>query len=217
MPEQIKSYRTIAKPGSNEIVIKKSRFIASMQRCSSAEEAEQFIADIKKKYRDATHNTFAYRVGQLEKASDNGEPQGTAGVPELTSLRLMKLDQVVVVVTRYFGGIKLGAGGLVRAYANSATACAEKLGVVVCCPQVKLAFACSYHQLGLVQNYLRQNEIEVADTAYGTDVAWQIWLDDDDSLLQKTETDLSNLLSEQVSLKEVGRDFREIPVSKQKK
>lgn len=214
MPEKIKSYRTIAKSGSNEIVIKKSRFIASMQSCSSTEEAEQFIAGIKKKYRDATHNTFAYRVGQLEKASDNGEPQGTAGVPELTSLRLMKLDQVVVTVTRYFGGIKLGAGGLVRAYANSVTACAEKLGVIVCCPQVKLSFACSYHQLGLVQNYLHQNEIEITATDYGTDVAWQIWLDDDASLLKQTETDLSNLLSEQVSLKEIGRDFREIPVAK---
>lgn len=211
------SYRTIAQTGTNELVIKKSRFITTMKRCSNADEAEQFITQVKTKYKDATHNTFAYRVGNLEKASDNGEPQGTAGVPELTSLRLMRLDHIAAVVTRYFGGIKLGAGGLVRAYANSVTACAEKIGLVVLKPQLKLAFACNYHQLGLVQNYLRQNELQIAKTDYGAEVAWQIYLDKDAALLKKTATDLSNLLSRPVELHKIATTFREVPLPKQKK
>lgn len=217
MTDEQKSYRTIAKAGANEIIIKKSRFITTMKRCSSADEAEQFIQQVKAQYNDATHNTFAYRVGNLEKASDNGEPQGTAGVPELTSLRLMKLTNIAAVVTRYFGGIKLGAGGLVRAYANSVTACAEKIGIVICKPQLKLAFSCNYHQLGLVQNYLRQNNIAIAKTDYGAQVAWQIYLDDDPALLTKTATDLSNLLSRPVELHKIATTFREVPVAKQKK
>ncbi|MFC2695267.1 MAG: YigZ family protein [Lactobacillus sp.] len=217
MTAEIKSYRTIAGAGTNEMTIKKSRFITSMQRCNSTAEAEQFIAKIKKQYHDATHNTFAYRIGNLEKASDNGEPQGTAGVPELTSLRLMKLTNVASVVTRYFGGIKLGAGGLVRAYANSVTNCAEKIGLVVCRTQLLLTFSCNYHQLGLVQNYLRQNEIAVAKTDYGSAVTWQIYLDADPDLVQKTSVELSDLLSRPVNLKKLATSFREIPLSKAKK
>ena len=109
-------FLTIAKNTSNEMVIKKSRFICSIARVTSDEAAQQFINQISTENRKATHNCYAYTVGdrdQIQRESDNGEPSGTAGVPILESLQLAKLHNVVAVVTRYFGGIKLGAGGLV--------------------------------------------------------------------------------------------------------
>ena len=112
-------FLTIAKNTSNEMVIKKSRFICSIARVTSDEAAQQFINQISTENRKATHNCYAYMVGdrdQIQRESDNGEPSGTAGVPILESLQLAKLHNVVAVVTRYFGGIKLGGGGLVRAY-----------------------------------------------------------------------------------------------------
>ena len=117
-------FLTIAKNTSNEMVIKKSRFICSIARVTSDEAAQQFINQISTENRKATHNCYAYMVGdrdQIQRESDNGEPSGTAGVPILESLQLAKLHNVVAVVTRYFGGIKLGAGGLIRAYSNSTT------------------------------------------------------------------------------------------------
>ena len=111
-------FLTIAKNTSNEMVIKKSRFICSIARVTSDEAAQQFINQISTENRKATHNCYAYMVGdrdQIQRESDNGEPSGTAGVPILESLQLAKLHNVVAVVTRYFGGIKLGAGGLIRA------------------------------------------------------------------------------------------------------
>ncbi|WP_201346895.1 IMPACT family protein, partial [Lactobacillus nasalidis] len=109
-------FLTIKEGGQHELVIKKSRFIATFARIGSEQEARDFIAATSKKYHDATHNTYAYTLGLNDehvKSSDNGEPAGTAGVPELRTLQLMQLKNVAVVVTRYFGGIKLGAGGLI--------------------------------------------------------------------------------------------------------
>ena len=118
------NFLTIKENGTGELIIKKSRFIANIARTTTTDAANDFIQKISKKYRDASHNTFAYTIGLNDdqvKESDNGEPSGTAGVPELKALQLMNLKNVTVVVTRYFGGIKLGAGGLIRAYSNSVT------------------------------------------------------------------------------------------------
>ena len=107
------AYLTIKENGSNEIVIKKSRFICNLARTEDVNAAQKFIETITKKYHDATHNTYAYTLGLNDnqvKASDNGEPSGTAGIPELKALQLMNLKNVTAVVTRYFGGTKLGAG-----------------------------------------------------------------------------------------------------------
>ena len=115
------------------MVIKKSRFIWSIARVTSDEAAQQFINQISTENRKATHNCYAYMVGdrdQIQRESDNGEPSGTAGVPILESLQLAKLHNVVAVVTRYFGGIKLGAGGLIRSYSNSTTNAIHKAGLV---------------------------------------------------------------------------------------
>lgn len=120
----MKEYTTIQGENTVEIVIEKSRFIATAIHVDSVEEAQEFIASKRKKYFDATHNCYGYLIGDKAKFSDDGEPQGTAGMPIYECIKNSKIDHVCVVVTRYFGGIKLGAGGLVRAYSGS---CAEAL------------------------------------------------------------------------------------------
>lgn len=120
----MKEYTTIQGENTVEIVIEKSRFIATAIHVDSVEEVQEFIASKRKKYFDATHNCYGYIIGDKAKFSDDGEPQGTAGMPIYECIKNSKIDHVCVVVTRYFGGIKLGAGGLVRAYSGS---CAEAL------------------------------------------------------------------------------------------
>ena len=120
----MKEYTTIQGDNTVEIVIEKSRFIATAIHVDSVEEAQEFVASKRKKYFDATHNCYGYLIGDKAKFSDDGEPQGTAGMPIYECIKNSKIDHVCVVVTRYFGGIKLGAGGLVRAYSGS---CAEAL------------------------------------------------------------------------------------------
>lgn len=120
----MKEYTTIQGENTVEIIIEKSRFIATAINVDSVEQSTDFIASKRKKYFDATHNCYAYVIGDKAKFSDDGEPQGTAGMPIYECIKNSKIDHVCVVVTRYFGGIKLGAGGLVRAYSGS---CAEVL------------------------------------------------------------------------------------------
>ncbi len=207
------NFLTIKENGSNELIIKKSRFIASIARTSSTEEANEFIQQISKKYRDATHNTFAYTIGINDdqvKESDNGEPSGTAGVPELKALQLMNLKNVTVVVTRYFGGIKLGAGGLIRAYSNSVTSVVEKVGVIKRVLQQELIFNVPYNRFDEVDHYLKTNNVFIANTEYGVDVTIHIFLDDDNQVPVKN--DLTNLLSGQITFKKGVKRYNEIPV-----
>ena len=207
------NFLTIKENGSGELIIKKSRFIASIARTNSVEEANAFIQEISKKYRDANHNTFAYTIGLNDdqvKESDNGEPSGTAGVPELKALQLMKLKNVTVVVTRYFGGIKLGAGGLIRAYSNSVTNAVEKVGVIKRVLQQELIFSVPYNRFDEVDHYLKTNDVFIANTEYGVDVKIHIFLDDDDQ--EKTKNDLTNLLSGQVEFTKEQKRYNEIPV-----
>lgn len=207
------NFLTIKENGSGELIIKKSRFIASIARTNSVEEANAFIQEISKKYRDANHNTFAYTIGLNDdqvKESDNGEPSGTAGVPELKALQLMKLKNVTVVVTRYFGGIKLGAGGLIRAYSNSVTNAVEKVGVIKRVLQQELIFIVPYNRFDEIDHYLKTNDVFIANTEYGVDVKIHIFLDDDDQ--EKTKNDLTNLLSGQVEFTKGQKRYNEIPV-----
>ncbi len=121
-------FKTIQSQGTAEIIIEKSRFIGHAKPVSCREDAEAFIAEIRKQYKDASHNVPAFVLGdkaQLQWASDDGEPQGTAGAPIVQMLVMQNITDVAVVVTRYFGGIKLGTGGLVRAYTNTAKAALE--------------------------------------------------------------------------------------------
>lgn len=129
----LQSYLTVAGEGTHEIVIEKSRFICHLSRVSTEEEAQNFINHIKKQHWNATHNCSAYVIGendQIQKANDDGEPSGTAGVPMLEVLKKRNLKDTCAVVTRYFGGIKLGAGGLIRAYGKSVSEGLNHVGVV---------------------------------------------------------------------------------------
>ncbi|MDK6810985.1 YigZ family protein [Lactobacillus jensenii] len=205
------NFLTIKEAGQNELIIKKSRFIASFARTDTKEKAEAFIKEVSQKYHDATHNTYAYTIGlndEQVKASDNGEPQGTAGVVELKALQLMKLKNVTVVVTRYFGGIKLGAGGLIRAYSNSVTEAAKAIGVVKRVLQKELSFSIPYNRLDEINHYLEENDVFVSNRKYGTDVTFTLFVEDKD--IKPLEADLTNLLNGQVTLKEIGQRYNEI-------
>lgn len=208
------NYLTIGKTGQHELIIKKSKFICSLARTETVEEAQKFIEQVSKKYHDATHNTYAYTLGLNDnqvKASDNGEPSGTAGIPELKALQLMKLKNVTAVVTRYFGGIKLGAGGLIRAYSNSVTEAAQNIGVVKCVMQQLIQFSIPYNRIDEINHYLEENRISIASQKYTTNVTIQIYLDLDQ--IQKVEDSLINLLSGKVEFNKLDQRFNEIPVS----
>lgn len=208
------NYLTIKQNGTHEIIIKKSRFIATLVRTQTVEEADQAIATISQKYHDATHNTFAYTIGLNDdqvKASDNGEPSGTAGVPELKALQLMKLKNVTVVVTRYFGGIKLGAGGLIRAYSNSVTKAAEAIGVVKRVQQQGLKFKVDYKNFDEIQYYLNQNQIFIDQIEYGVKVAITLFIDE--NKLEQLKNDLNNLLAGKVNFELVPKRYNEIDIA----
>ncbi|ARU60506.1 YigZ family protein [Tumebacillus avium] len=155
------SYRTLLAPGEETIIIKKSRFIGYATPVNSEEEALQFIQSIQKKHWDATHNCYAYVFGphqEIQKANDDGEPSGTAGKPILEVIKKEDLRNVAVVVTRYFGGIMLGAGGLIRAYSQTAAAGLHAAGIVTRKLFQEIAIDIDYTWLGKVENELHAVE-----------------------------------------------------------
>ena len=174
---KLESYKVITKNGTGEIVEKKSRFIANVFAVESQEEAEEKIAEISKKYWDARHNCYAFVIGENSentRCSDNGEPSGTAGKPILEVITGAGITNVLVIVTRYFGGVLLGTGGLVRAYTQAAQAglAASEVGEKVY--SQKLTLKVGYNMINNVQYYLSQNEIPIADSRYEADVEFDI-------------------------------------------
>ena len=161
-------YRTVAQEAADEFVVKKSRFIGYAKPVTTQQEAIDFIAQIKSKHWDATHNVYAYclREGQLSRYSDDGEPQGTAGVPALDVLKKEGVTDCVVVCTRYFGGIMLGAGGLVRAYSHTAKIALEAAGVVTMSLCTVAEVVCDYTFYGKLTPLLAQHGAAVEDTAF---------------------------------------------------
>lgn len=153
----LQRYRTVRKDGNQEVVIKKSRFIGYARPVETEEEAVAFIDEIKRLHRQATHNCSAYIVGerdQFQKASDDGEPSGTAGKPILEVIKNKGLKNVAVVVTRYFGGIMLGAGGLVRAYTDGAVAGIEAAEEIVYVLHREVFIEVDYTWYGKLENEL---------------------------------------------------------------
>lgn len=157
-------YLTIRTNGTHELEIKKSRFIADLGRVSTEEEAKAFIAQIIAREPKATHHCWAYLLGDhddVQRESDNGEPSGTAGVPILTVLQRNHLHNTIAVVTRYFGGIKLGAGGLIRAYSNATSTGIEATGVVKRVRQQALILTVDYANYDRLSPYLTEQNITV--------------------------------------------------------
>lgn len=162
-------YYTVKGYGEHEIVIEKSRFIAYVDRAETEEEAQEFIATIKKKHWNATHNCSAYLIGendQIQKANDDGEPSGTAGVPILEVIKKKHLKDTVVVITRYFGGIKLGAGGLIRAYGKATSEGINAAGIVERKLMRVMHTKVDYTWLGKLENELRSSIYTIKEIHY---------------------------------------------------
>lgn len=154
----LSNYYTVKENGFHEIIIQKSRFITYLARATTEEQAQAFISELKKKHHDANHNCSAYVIGErneIQKANDDGEPSGTAGVPMLEVLKKRDLRDTVVVVTRYFGGIKLGGGGLIRAYGSSVSEALNAVGVVERIEHTVVSVNVDYTWLGKLENELR--------------------------------------------------------------
>ena len=168
----MKLYSTVRAEASAEQIIEKSRFIAYVSPAETREEADEFIASIRKKHKDATHNVPAMVLGdkfQIQWGSDDGEPQGTSGAPIVQMLVAQGITNVVVVVTRYFGGIKLGTGGLVRAYTSSAKLGLEAAGICDVCERQVMTYALDYTYLAKLQN-LAGGELFTIENLTYTDV-----------------------------------------------
>lgn len=210
-------FLTIAKDTAFELVIKKSRFICSLKRVNIEPAAQEFIKEIQAQNKKANHNCFAYMIGdndQVQRESDNGEPSGTAGVPILESLQLAKLHNVVAVVTRYFGGIKLGAGGLIRAYSNVTTKAIHQAGLVQRIQQATLNITVSYRQHDLLLYYLKEKQLEIANEQYGANVVTSVFVDTDQ--VKATIQDLTNRFNDQLEISEGEKRFNELPFEPQK-
>ena len=178
-------YRCVLTGGTAEITEKKSRFIATVRRTESEEEAVSFIEEMKKKYWDASHNCSAFvigRRGQLTRCSDDGEPSGTAGRPMLEVLLGEGICDAAVVVTRYFGGTLLGTGGLVRAYSGAVKAGLDASMVITKILGVKLHIETDYTTFGKIQYILAQRELKILDTVYTDKVELEV-------LIPKTDVD----------------------------
>lgn len=167
-----KSYKTVRAYGEDEFTEKRSRFIGYAKPVKTEEEALAFLEEIRAKRWDARHNVYAYRLrdGGLMRYSDAGEPQGTAGLPTLEALTKADITDVALVTTRYFGGILLGTGGLVRAYAKAAQLALQAAGVVTMQMCLQGRLLCEYHQHGAVAKLLPQCGAVLDDTIYGQDV-----------------------------------------------
>ena len=173
------NYKTLHKFGVDEYIIEKSTFIGYAKPIKTEEEAVEFVNEIKKKHKDATHNVWAYTIGEnmnIQRYSDDGEPQGTAGIPTLEVIKKEDLRDVVVVVTRYFGGIKLGAGGLVRAYTKGAKVGIDAGIVIEKVKYTEFKIKIDYTKLGRIQNEIMNLGYTVKDTIYADDVELVIYV-----------------------------------------
>ncbi|MHA0857175.1 YigZ family protein [Paenibacillus sp. CMAA1364] len=165
----IESYKTVRETGSKEIVIKKSRFIGHVMPVTTEAQANAFIDDIKKQHWNATHNCSAYMLGErneIQKQSDDGEPSGTAGKPILEVIRNQGLSNVAIVVTRYFGGIMLGAGGLIRAYTDGAVVAIESGDPITRLLHRQIYVDIDYTWLAKIENELRNQAIRTGETLF---------------------------------------------------
>lgn len=194
------NFITIKEDVKTEIVVKKSKFICNLIKVETQEEAENIIKQIKKKYYDARHNCIAYRVIEeeriLEKSSDDGEPSGTAGGPMLNILQKNNLCNVVVIVTRYFGGILLGTGGLVRAYSDAVLSTIDISEKLEKCMGLEAEAKIEYNNLESFKYYCKINNIFIENLEYSNIIICKIQLEEDNKqrLLEDFETKKVNLI-----------------------
>ncbi|CAM2781404.1 YigZ family protein [Hathewaya histolytica] len=190
------SYFTIKSKANSEFQEKKSIFIGHVKRVNSEEEAKQFIEEIKEKYKDARHNVYAYIIGEnmgIQRYSDDGEPKGTGGIPILEVIKKNNITDTVVVVTRYFGGILLGASGLTRAYSKAAVNAIKEAGVVEKIIGAKVNIDVEYELLGKIQYTFSQKNIYIEDIQYSDKVTITVFLELDK--IADVEREVMNITS----------------------
>lgn len=207
-------FRTIKEDGQVQEEIKKSRFICHAKRVYSEEEARDFITAIKKEHYKATHNCSAFIVGErseIKRTSDDGEPSGTAGVPMLGVLENHNLTNVCVVVTRYFGGIKLGAGGLIRAYAGSVALAVKEIGIIEIKEQAGIAIQMSYAQYQEYGNFLKEHNLTEIDTNFTDQIDTIIYVDKEEK--ENIKSALVEFFNGKVTLTDQGLREVEVPVN----
>ena len=207
-------YRTIIQDGQVQEEIKKSRFICHAKRVYSEEEARDFIAAIKKEHYKATHNCSAFIVGEkseIKRTSDDGEPSGTAGVPMLGVMENHQVTNVCFVVTRYFGGIKLGAGGLIRAYAGSVALAIKEIGLIEIKEQAGLRLKMSYSQYQNFDNFLKAENLIEFDTEFTDLVATTIYIDKQEK--EPLEQKLVEFFNGKIQIDDQGLREVEIPLT----
>ena len=203
-------YKTIKKRASDEFVEKKSRFIGYIAPVETEDEAIAFINEIRTKHRDATHNVYAYslRAGQIKRASDDGEPQGTGGVPMLNVLNGHELVDVCCVVTRSFGGTLLGVGGLVRAYTEGAKIAVAAGGIKTVAESADVKVQCDYGLYGKIEHFINEHGILMVGSDFGADVSVTVRLRTED--VPAFEHDIVELTSAKAKTEIISRGWNEM-------
>lgn len=207
-------YKTIKKSGFVQEEVKKSRFICYIKRVYTEEEARDFISEIKKEHYKANHNCSAYIIEEdkeIKKASDDGEPSGTAGIPMLKVLENHELTNVCVVVTRYFGGIKLGASGLIRAYAGSVSHAIKKLGIVKIKEQIGLALSLTYSQYQNLATFLKKENLQEYHSEFTETVKSLVFVDREEQPI--VEKHLTEFFKGKILISEQGIQEVEIDIA----
>lgn len=206
-------YKTTAENGTASYEIQKSRFIAYTSHVETEAEARDFVTAIKKKHFDARHNCSAWVLGadsSQQKSNDDGEPGGTAGNPILEAIKQHGLTNVVVVVTRYFGGIKLGAGGLIRAYSHTASLGLEATPCLEVKPFCLMEAEMDYSLLGTVENWIRNEELRTGETAYLDKVTVRLLVEPADC--EAISTELTNLTAAQCKITIHKPEYMSLPI-----
>lgn len=205
-------YITVKKFGEDRFEEKKSEFIGYAKRVENEEEAKEFVNEIKSMHKQARHNCFAYVIGSnmnIQRYSDDGEPQGTAGIPILEVIKKSGITDCAVVVTRYFGGILLGTGGLTRAYIKGANIALKAAGIVEKVNGLKLSFEIEYDLFGKIQYTCGQNSWHIEDTEYTDKVI--VHLLTEETLLERIEKEITEVTNGKVIIRksEEGIYFKE--------
>lgn len=204
------SYKTVKGEASDEFTEKKSRFIGHIAPASSEEEAISFINRIRSQYRDASHNVFAYRLreNQIRRASDDGEPQGTGGVPVLSVIDGRDLTDVCIVVTRYFGGTLLGTGGLSRAYSDAASFAVSAAEVITMAESCDIKITAEYSLYGGIERYVNENCIFVVKSDFGENASITIRIKSE--RYDEITSDLTDITSGRACFEKLSEGWNEI-------
>ncbi|MGX6962200.1 YigZ family protein [Vagococcus xieshaowenii] len=207
-------YITIKEDGIHEIDIKKSRFITQLVRIESEEQAREIIQQTKKEHWKANHNCSAYVLGnkqEIQRSSDDGEPSGTAGVPMLEVLKKQDIINTLTIVTRYFGGTKLGAGGLIRAYSSAVSEAVLAIGLVKGTLRQEIMLTIDYSQHSTLEYFLTQHQYAISETTFTEKVTVHVMVNETE--VTTFEEAVTNLLNGQIQLTLGDTNYFEEPIN----